>query len=459
MLFVVWLISKWGVGTPDKIISADLDSISSKGRLVVAINANKTDYFLYNGEPKGFQFDLLQSLGNYLGLKIEVLVNSNPDDNISMLKSGDCDLVASSWNYSKNSEQNVSLSQPLLETELVLVQRKPSDLIVSSDKKEDVLVRDINAVKGLSIYVPFQSGEAFSLKQVNRNLAHKLNIYEMPQFSQNKLVELVASGELDYTVCNNILAHSLKTQYPELDFETVIKRSEPIVWNIRKSSPKLMQKVNQWISRIKESKDFAVLTDKYFTNRASWFPADYALNSFNTGRLSRYDSYIKKYSHIINWDWRLLASLIYQESRFKPDIRSRRGAWGLMQMMPATQIFFGVDSSATPERQILAGVRYIKFLDNVFSKRVPDPEERINFILASYNIGPGHIFDAQKIARKSGKDPLKWFQNVDSCLLSKSQPENYTDPDIQFGYCRGVETYNFVNEILNRFQHYKNIMD
>lgn len=95
----------------------------------------------------------------------------------------------------------------------------------------------------------------------------------------------------------------------------------------------------------------------------------------------------------------------------------------------------------------------------MFSKRVPDPQERINFILASYNIGPGHIFDAQKIARKSGKDPLKWFQNVDSCLLSKSLPENYTDPDIQFGYCRGVETYNFVNEILNRFQHYKNIMD
>jgi membrane-bound lytic murein transglycosylase F len=129
-----------------------------------------------------------------------------------------------------------------------------------------------------------------------------------------------------------------------------------------------------------------------------------------------------------------------------------------MQMMPSTQEYFGIDSTASPEQQIRAGVKYIKFLDKSFEKRIPDALERINFILASYNIGPGHIFDAQKLAQKLGKNPLKWFNNVDTCLLSKSNPDNYNDPSVQFGYCKGNETFSFVNEVITRFNHYKNVL-
>ena len=137
---------------------------------------------------------------------------------------------------------------------------------------------------------------------------------------------------------------------------------------------------------------------------------------------------------------------------------SQRGAFGLMQLMPATRDFFGMNINATPEQQIKTGVKYLKFLEKEFAGRITDPAERIKFILASYNIGPGHIFDAQKLAGKMGKDPQKWFHNVDSCLLSKSKPENYNDPDVQFGYCKGIETYNFVQDVLNRYYHYKNVV-
>ena len=87
-----------------------------------------------------------------------------------------------------------------------------------------------------------------------------------------------------------------------------------------------------------------------------------------------------------------------------------------------------------------------------------DPNERIKFVLAAYNIGPGHIIDARNLARKNGADPDKWDDNVARFLLSKSDPKYYKDPVVKFGFCRGTETFRYVTEVLERYEHYKNIV-
>jgi membrane-bound lytic murein transglycosylase F len=269
---------------------------------------------------------------------------------------------------------------------------------------------------------------------------------------------MVGSGILDYTLCNNVLAETYKSHFTNLDFSTVMEIGEPISWKLSKSSPHLADKINEWLVDYKTSARYALLLDKYFNQQNKWAVTVNRYEVCNENRISAYDHLLKKYSKLINWDWRMLASLVYQESRFTPNIRSYRGAYGIMQMMPSTQQYFGVDSTSSVEQQIYAGVRYIKFLDNLFIKSIPDQQERIKFILASYNIGPGHIEDAQKIAQKLGKNPGKWFRNVDSCLLSKSDPKQYNDPIVQFGYCNGMETYRFVKEIFERYVHYKNVI-
>jgi len=173
-------------------------------------------------------------------------------------------------------------------------------------------------------------------------------------------------------------------------------------------------------------------------------------------QISIYDSIIKIHAKSIDWDWRLLASLIYQESRFNANARSEAGAYGLMQMMPSTQKFFGIDITVSPESQIEAGVKYIKFLNIMFKNNINNRDERIKFILASYNIGFGHIFDAQRLAIKQNLNSHKWFNNVEKSLLSKSLPENYKDTAyVRNGYCCGIETINFVPEIINRFKLFK----
>ena len=452
IILLLSLCPNWEKSFKNKGYSSDLNDIVRKGSLVIATSNNPSDYFLYKGEPLGFQLEMLEELGNYLGLKIDVMVCNNPADNVDLLNSGKCDIIASSWNPSLGNKNFLEANIPLLKTDLLLVQRTQPSTKANGIK----LVKDLKDLNGKSVYLPVFSTQSNILRHLSTESG--IQVVEMPQYSQDKLVELVAKGDIDYTICNSILAESLKSQYTDLDFNTLVKKAEPIVWTFRKSSPMLTEKVNDWLKGFQKSTRFAILLDKYFNQQNKWAVTQNRYIACRENRISIYDELIKKYSNQIDWDWRLLASLIYQESRFIPTVKSYRGAYGLMQLMPATREYFGIDTTASPEQQIRAGVNYIKFLDKSFTGLIDDPKERINFILASYNIGPGHIFDALKLAHKYGKNPQKWFNNVDSCLLKKSEPENYKDPMIEFGYCKGNETFSFVQDIIQRYHHYKNVV-
>ncbi len=94
------------------------------------------------------------------------------------------------------------------------------------------------------------------------------------------------------------------------------------------------------------------------------------------------------------------------------------------------------------------------FTDISFAQ-VPQ-EERINFILAAYNSGIGHVQDAMALAEKYGKNKYVWKDHVETFILLKSNEEYFTDPVCKNGYFRGIETYNFVRDITSRFEQYKN---
>jgi membrane-bound lytic murein transglycosylase F len=179
--------------------------------------------------------------------------------------------------------------------------------------------------------------------------------------------------------------------------------------------------------------------------------------ALTTGKVSKYDHLIKEFSDTIKWDWRLLASLIYQESRFDPGVESWAGAYGLMQIMPSTAERFGIDITASPKNNIKAGAMNINWLHSIFDPKIEDENERISFILASYNAGPGHVLDAMKLAEKHGMDPQKW-SDVEQWLLKKSDPRYYTDDVVKSGYFRGTESVAFVSQIRDRYEHYKNIL-
>lgn len=153
-----------------------------------------------------------------------------------------------------------------------------------------------------------------------------------------------------------------------------------------------------------------------------------------------------------------MASQIYQESKFDPRVSSWAKASGLMQLMPETAKELGITNRADPGQSIKGGTKYLKQLWGNF-KNITDPIQRTKFTLASYNCGLYHVKDAQSLAKKRGLDETIWDNNVENMILELSQPKNYRDPVVKYGYVRGIEPYNYVIQIFERYQHYRQFID
>ena len=156
----------------------------------------------------------------------------------------------------------------------------------------------------------------------------------------------------------------------------------------------------------------------------------------------------------MGWDWRLVKALIYQESKFNVNGKSWAGAIGLMQLMPATAKGLGVKDVHDPEQNIKAGITYLKRMYENWNE-IPDSIQRIKFSMASFNAGYGHVQDAQNLTKKYNGKELVWDNGVDYYILNLSKSKYYNDPVVKHGYVRGSEPYNYIIEIFNRYQHYK----
>ncbi len=435
-----------------------LNRILREKKIVATTDYNSTNYFVYRGEPMGYQFELLKSFAAYLGVKAEIKIINSLEESFECINTSKCDLIALGLTVTKERSKIIDLSSPLMQTRQVLIQRKPEKWrkMRTWDQIESHLIRNPLELAGKTIYI--QKGAIYSqrLKNLSDEIGANIPVVEHPDASVEELITMVAQGKIDYTVCDEHIALVNSKYYQDIDAKTAISFPQNIAWGIKKNEKGLLDTLNAWIASYNRTNDYAYLYNKYFkhTRSINFANNDYA--SDNNSKISPFDSYIKEYSKNINWDWRLLASLIYQESRFYPQAKSWAGAYGLMQLMPHNAEKYGIDSTSSPQDQISAGVKFIKLLDKQFEEKIPDKAERTKFVLASYNAGIAHVYDARRLAEKYNKNPDIWTDNVDYYLLNKSKPEFYTDSVVRYGYCRGKEPFNFVNDIMERYDHYKN---
>lgn len=442
-----------------KICNIDLEDIREKGKIIAVTDYNSTDYFIYRGEPMGYQYDLLTELANHLEVELEIFVENDLDKTFEYLNCGNCDLIALNLTVTKQRNKLVSFTIPYSQTRQVLIQRKPDKWrIMHPERVEKQLIRNQLDLAGKTIYI--QKGSAFlsRLRNLSEEIGDSIPIIETKEDTEH-LVRLVASGEIDYTVCDENVAKVNKTYYPILDIETAISFPQNLAWAVRKkNSDNLLSTINEWLTEFRKTTKFAVIYNKYFKNQKSKYIVESDLYPLTSGKISPYDEIVRKYSDSLGWEWLLLTSMIYQESRFDPKVTSWAGAYGLMQLMPTTSRRYGITKNSSPAENIEAGVKFLKWLDNVLEDKVSDENERRKFVLGAYNVGLGHILDARGLARKYGKDPGIWDNNVSDFLLKKSDPQYFQDPVVKYGYCRGEEPFNYVKEILDRYEHYMNII-
>lgn len=440
-------------------INRDLDQIRERGRLIALTDYNSISYFIYRGEPMGFQFELLQEFSDYLQIELEVATENDLSRSFEMLNDGRTDLLALNLTINNERKERVQFTRPIGHTRQVLVQKRPDNWRnMTMDEINSALVRNLLDLADKTVYVQTESSYAQRMKNLQSEIGDTIHIVEVPM-EVEELISLVASGEINYTVSDENIALVNRTYYPDIDLETPVSFEQNLAWAVRKSgSEKLLEELNKWIEGFRRTERYALIYAKYFKNSRSKHIVRSDYFSLGTGNISRWDEYLKQYSDSIGWDWRLLASLVLQESRFDPDVESWAGAYGLMQLMPSTGEQFGIDIYSSPENNIRAGIKYIQWLQELFEDKVSDEEERLKFILASYNVGPGHVLDARQLARKHGRNPEIWDDNVAYYLLRKSDPEFYNDPVVEHGFCRGEEPYFYVIQVLNRYEHYKNFL-
>jgi membrane-bound lytic murein transglycosylase F len=440
-------------------LSPDLDSIIKRGKLVAVTDYNSINYFIYKGEPMGFNYELLKAFTDHLGIDLEIVTENHINHALSLLNSGEADLLALGLTVNTARKKDILFTDPIAETRQVLVQRKPRNWhSITEEAAEKYLIRKQTDLAHRNIYVQENSAHSERLKTLSDEIGDTINIIEVP-YDSEELIKDVAKGEIDYTVCDENIAMVNSTYYPDIDISTPVSFMQNIAWGLPKyNSQKLLDELNNWIDSYRRTGSYALLYAKYFRNSHSETIVKSDYYYINTGKISQWDDMIKSASLRISWDWRLLASLICQESRFDPDVESRVGAYGLMQIMPLTGKNFDVDITSSPSNNIKAGTLYINWLQSIFESKISDPGERIKFILASYNAGPGHVLDAMKLAGKNGMDPEKWDGNVAVWLLKKSEPKYYTDSVVKNGYFKGTESVNFVTEVLERYDHYRNII-
>lgn len=439
-------------------VTRDLPDIQKDKSLSVLVDNNSVSYFIYRGNPMGYEYELLQRLASHLKVKLKIKVISDIDEAIDKLNKGEGDLIAFPLTVTEKRRAWLSFTDPFFSTRQVLVQRKPANWrLQPPDLVEKKMIRDSAQLIGKEVYVKKSSVFKERLTEISERLGGGILIKEDSADAETEsLIQKVATGEVKYAVADYALAQVNSFYYENIDINTTLTLPQNIAWGVRKNSPELLETINQWIGKIKKQKLHQVIYDKYFNSprfSLTLVTSDYS--SLTGDKLSPYDEQLKNASEMLGWDWRLLASVAYQESNFNPSVKSWAGAVGLMQVMPETAKFFGIHNVWDPKQNIFASARFFKFLDDYWKKTVTNDTERLKFVLASYNVGLSHVIDAQKLAIKYKHKPDVWDNEVESYLQLKSNPKYYRDVVAAAGYCRCDGPVYYVKKVLERFEEYK----
>ena len=428
-----------------------LEHVQEKGKLVAVTNCEIINYNTENATPSGFEYELLSDFCKDHDLELEMIVNENLDSCFMLLDSSKVDIVAVGIGANKDMKRRFLLTHPILMQRSVLVQRLPKDWnqMSTANEVENQLLRSSVDLAGRTIHLPQGSHEVKLLQHLSDQIGDTIYIVECDSLNSVDLVKAVASGEIDYTVVEEYVARMASIGMKGLDTKLNVSVEQPLGWAIANhdGDSSLLTALNCWIDGF-EQRNLNRILAKY-VNKGNVFSP----KKPSGDHISPFDGIIKKTAKEIGWDWRLLASLIYQESRFKLDLESEKGAFGLMQLMPVVMERYGIDYDATPEQQLHAAGQLITYLDNCLDNKVADSTERVKFVLAAYNAGLGHVYDAQRLAQKYGAAPDVWDNNVDYYILNKSKYKN--DTCCHSGFLRGTETYRFVEEVLDRFYQYQ----
>ena len=435
----------------NQLVYSDLPEIKEAGQLIILTLFSSVSYFIYKGEELGYEYELIRSFAESQNLKLNIKIAENENRLLQMLQAGEGDIVVYNIPITNRNKENFIFCGREVINRQVLIQRANA---------KDTILTDVTQLLGKDVWVIDKTKYYNRLVNLNDELGGGINIKDIEKdtVSVEDLIAMVSTGEIPYTLSDEDIAKLNRTYYSNINAKLAVSHPQRSSWVVNKASPQLAKALYEWFVNNKNTPRYRAIMKKYF--EMSKMPGEAPAPILGNGKISIYDDIFKKYASQIGWDWKLLASIAYQESKFKLSETSWAGAVGLMGLMPSTAQTFGItiEERELPEPSVKAGVDLIKALQRSFSK-IENKDQQIKFILAAYNAGSAHIYDAQALAKKHGKNPYLWDEHVVECLKWKRLPEYYNDSVCKFGYFRGTETLNYVRHVIDRWEYYKEKID
>ncbi|MFO7983126.1 MAG: transporter substrate-binding domain-containing protein [Desulfuromonadales bacterium] len=405
----------------DETFTGDLPEIIERKHLRVLTNFNRTNFFLHNGQLYGFEYSLMKEYEKFLnssigrrelGLTVE-FVPVERDRLIPDLLEGRGDIAAAGLTITPQREKRVDFTRPYL--------RGIDEVVVTHRKVKGI--ESVEDLSGREVFVRSSSSYRESLAGLNREFKKRgLDPVEIVKAGETleteDILELVNSGAVEITTADSHLADIWSKVFDDIRVhpDVAVRTGGEIAWMVREDNPELKASLNRFLKNYTQGSLMGnIYFNRYFqgtqwiTNPLSALQDD-----------APYIDLFKKYGKEYGFDWRLLLALGYQESGLIHQRTSHAGAVGIMQIRPSTarDPNVGIDDVSSLEKNIHAGVKYLAFLrDRYFDSPGIQKRQQVRFSLAAYNTGPRRIMEARQKAEKMGRDPDKWFRNVEIAVL------------------------------------------
>ncbi|MGB5314840.1 MAG: transporter substrate-binding domain-containing protein, partial [Robiginitalea sp.] len=247
----------------------DLAEIREDGKLRALIAYSATGYFLYRGQPMGYEYEMLTRLAKRLGVELELRVAQDLDQMLEILQNGQVDLVAHGLAITEGRKKEVAFSDYFYLTKQVLVQRKPDNWrMLTLDAIDKGLVQDPVELIEDTVSVRKNSSYLRRLVNLSREIGGSIVLDTLEgNLSTDEIIKMVVDKKIKYTVADRNLALINASSYPILDVRVPVSFSQRIGWAMRKNAPALKKATDQWIQEEKTRDDFYYIYNKYFENR------------------------------------------------------------------------------------------------------------------------------------------------------------------------------------------------
>ena len=410
-----------------------LEEIRASGELRVVTRNGPTTYYTGGAGPAGPEYDLLRGFADSLGVELRILVVDRPGDVLPAVADGTAHIGAAGLAVQSDPDHRVEFGPAFQQVTEHLVyregRRKPRDLRQIEGKRLEI-ASGSNYVKTL--------GKAQSRHP-------ELVWSENPHADQQELLQRVAQGNLDYTVIKSDAFAMYRSFMPELRVAFNLAEGESIGWALpQRADPSLRNAVARYLSGIRASGELNRILDHYYAHMPR-------IEHVGTQQFTRdvkrllpvYRATFEAAAERHQLDWRLLAAIGYQESKWDATAVSPTGVRGLMMLTEDTAATFNLADRTDPTQSIHGGARLFVLFRRGLPKTISEPD-RTWFALAAYNIGLGHVLDARRLTISKGGDPNRW-QEVRPHIRLLADPRYASRT--RHGFARGGEALNFVNNV------------